>query len=78
MGLKKIHYCSGKLCVALSFTGVDQWSGLPNNHHQDQGKIFDSTPQVQLNSNACKLSRLMVATHKYEGKYDMEANSKEG
>ncbi len=24
------------------------------------------------------LSRLMVATHKYGGKYDMEANSKEG
>jgi hypothetical protein len=37
-----------------------------------------STPRVHLNSNASKLSRLMVATHKYGRKYDMEANSKEG
>jgi hypothetical protein len=39
---------------------------------------MDSRSGVHLNSNADKLSRLMVATHKYGGKYDMEANSKEG
>jgi hypothetical protein len=49
----------------------------PNNHLRDQAENLDSTPRVHLNSNAGKLSRLMVATHKYGGKYDMEANSKE-
>jgi hypothetical protein len=78
MGLKKIHHCSRKLRVALAFTGIDRWRGLPNNHLRDQAKNLDSTPRGHLNSNAGKLSRLMVATRKYEGKYDMEANSKEG
>jgi hypothetical protein len=78
MGLKKIHHYSGKLCVALDFTCVDRWRGLPNNHLQDQAENLGSTPHVHLNSNACKLSRLMVATHKYGRKCDMEANSKEG
>jgi hypothetical protein len=51
---------------------------MPNNHLRDQTENLDSTPQVHLNSNAGKLSRLMVTTRKYGGKYDMEANSKEG
>jgi hypothetical protein len=52
---------------------------LHNNHLRDQTKNLDSTPRVHLNSNAGKLSRLMlVATCKYGGKYDMEANRKEG
>jgi hypothetical protein len=67
-----------KLCVAWAFIGVDRWRGLPNNHLRDQAENLDSTPWVHLNSNAGKLSRLMVATCKYGGKYDMEANSKEG
>jgi hypothetical protein len=50
----------------------------PNNHHRDQAENLDSTPRVHLNSNAGKLSRLMVATRMYRGMYDMEANSKEG
>jgi hypothetical protein len=50
----------------------------PNNHLRDQAKNLDSTPRVHLNNNAGKLSRLIVATHKYGGKYDMKANSKEG
>jgi hypothetical protein len=50
----------------------------PNNHLWDQAKNLDSTPQVHLNNNAGKLSRLMVVTRKYGGMYDMKANSKEG
>jgi hypothetical protein len=67
-----------KLCIAWTFIGVDRWRGLPNNHLQDQAKNLDSTPRVHLNSNAGKLRRLMVATRKYGGMYDMEDNSKEG
>jgi hypothetical protein len=67
-----------KLSVAWAFTGVDQCRGPPNNHLQDQVENLDSTAQVHLNNNAGKLSRLMVATPKYGGKYDMEADSKEG
>jgi hypothetical protein len=66
-----------KLCVAWAFTGVDRWRGLPNNHLRDQAENLDSTPRVHLNSNTGKFSRLMVATHKYGEKYDLEANSKE-
>jgi hypothetical protein len=50
----------------------------PNNHVRDQAKNLDSTPQVHLNNDAGKLSRLMVATHKYGEKYDMKPNSKKG
>jgi hypothetical protein len=75
---EKYIIAAKKLCVAWAFTGVDWWRGLPNNHLRDQAENLDSTPRVYLNSNAGKLSRLMVATHKYEGKYDMEANRKEG
>jgi hypothetical protein len=67
-----------KLQVGWAFTGVDQRRGLPNNPLQDQAKNLDSIPWVHLNSNASKLSRLMVATHKYVGNYDMGANGKEG
>jgi hypothetical protein len=49
-----------------------------NNHPRDQAENLDSTPRVHLNNNADKLSRIMVATRKYEGKYGMNANSKEG
>jgi hypothetical protein len=77
VGLKKIHHYSGKLSVASAFTGIDRWIGPPNNRLWDQAENLDSTHLVHLNSNAGKLSRPMVATHKYGGKYDMEANSKE-
>jgi hypothetical protein len=49
---------------------------MPNNHLRDQAENLGSTPRVHLNSNAGKLSRLMIATHKYGEKYDIEANSK--
>jgi hypothetical protein len=77
VGLKKYITVAEKLCVACAFTCVDQWRGLPNNHLCDQAENLGSTPRVHLNYNAGKLSILMVATHKYGGKYDMEANSKE-
>jgi hypothetical protein len=48
------------------------------NHLWDQVENLGSTPRVHLNNNAGKLSRLMVATRKYGGKYDMKANRKEG
>jgi hypothetical protein len=51
---------------------------MTNNHLRDQAENLDSTLRVHLNSNAGKLSRLMFATRKYGGKYDIEANSKEG
>jgi hypothetical protein len=50
----------------------------PNNHLRYQAENLDSTHRVHLNNNAGKLSRLIVATHKYGGNYDMKANSKEG
>jgi hypothetical protein len=51
---------------------------MTNNHLRDQAENLDSTLRVHLNSNAGKLSRLMFANRKYGGKYDIEANSKEG
>jgi hypothetical protein len=51
---------------------------MPKNPLQDQAENLDSIPRVHLNNNASKLSRIMVATHKYGGDYDMWANGKEG
>jgi hypothetical protein len=67
-----------KLRIRWAFTGVDQWRGLPNNPLRDRAENLDSIPRAHLNSNASKLSRLMVATRKYGGSYDMGANGKEG
>jgi hypothetical protein len=78
MGLKKIHHCSGTTKRSMSLHTHRPMERLPNNHLRDQSENLDSTPRVHLNNNAGKLSRLMVATHKYGGKYDMKANSKEG
>jgi hypothetical protein len=75
---RKYIIAAEKLCVAGAFISVNRWRGLPNNQLRDQAENLDSTPRVHLNSNAGKLSRLMVATRKYGGKYDMEANSMEG
>jgi hypothetical protein len=36
--------------------------------------IPDFHPRFHLNNDACKLSRLMVATHKYKETYDMQAS----
>jgi hypothetical protein len=47
---------------------------MPNNRLQDPAGIPDFYPQIHLNNDASKLSRLMVATHKYKGIYDMQAS----
>jgi hypothetical protein len=57
-----------KLRVGCAFTGVDQQRGLPNNPLRERAENHDSIPRVHLNSNASKLSGLMVATRKYKGK----------
>jgi hypothetical protein len=36
--------------------------------------LVSQTPQFHLNNDAYKLSRLMVATHKYKETYDMQAS----
>jgi hypothetical protein len=48
--------------------------GLPNNPLQDLAGIPDFHPQIPLNNDIGKLSRLMVATRKYEEIYDMQAS----
>jgi hypothetical protein len=50
-----------------SFQRLDCWRGLPNNRLQDPAGILDFHPRIHLNSDAGKLSRLMVATRKYKG-----------
>jgi hypothetical protein len=64
---RKLHQCNGKLSVRRASTGVDQRRGLPNNRLRDPAGIPDSHPQIHLNNDVGKLSRLMVATHKYKG-----------
>jgi hypothetical protein len=53
---------------------LDCWRGLPNNRLWDPAGIPDFHPQIHLNNDAGKLSRLMVATHKYKEIYDMQAS----
>jgi hypothetical protein len=51
----------------MSFHRLDYWGGLPSNHLWDPAGILDFNPRIHLNNDAGKLSRLMVATHKYKG-----------
>jgi hypothetical protein len=57
-----------------SFHRLDYWRGLPNNRLRDPAVIPDFHPRIHLNDNTGKLSRLMLATRKYKGIYDMQAN----
>jgi hypothetical protein len=57
-----------------SFHRLDCWRGLPNNRLRDPAGIPDFHPRIHLNNDAGKLSRLMVATHKYKEIYDMQAS----
>jgi hypothetical protein len=63
-----------QLSVRRASTGVDRGRGLPNNRLRDPAGISDFHPQIHLNNDAGKLSRLMVATHKYKEIYDMQAS----
>jgi hypothetical protein len=58
----------------MSFHRLDCWRGLPNNCLRDPAGIPDFHPRIHLNNDAGKLSRLMVATHKYKEIYDMQAS----
>jgi hypothetical protein len=71
---KKLHQCSGNLCVGRASTGLDRRRGLPNKHLQDPAGIPDFHPQFHLNNDAGKLSRFMVATRKYRETYDIQAS----
>jgi hypothetical protein len=55
-----------KLRVGQASTGVDRRRGLPNNRLRNFADIPDFHPQFHLNNDTGKLSRLMVATHKYK------------
>jgi hypothetical protein len=55
-----------KLRVGRASTGVDWGRGLPNNRLWNFTDIPDFHPRFHLNNDAGKLSRLMVATHKYK------------
>jgi hypothetical protein len=56
-----------QLSVRSASTGIDRRRGLPNNRLQDPAGIPDFRPQIHLNNDAGKLSRLMVATRKNKG-----------
>jgi hypothetical protein len=59
-----------------SFHRLDCWRGLPNNRLQDPAGIPDLHPRIHLNNDAGKLSRLIVATRKYQEIYDMQASKR--
>jgi hypothetical protein len=63
-----------QLGVRWASTGIDQRTGLPNNPLSDLAGIPDFHPQITLNNDVGKLSRLMVATRKYTEIYDMQAS----
>jgi hypothetical protein len=67
LGPKKITSMQQQLSVRRVSTGVDRRRGLPNNRLRDPAGIPDLHPQIHLNNDAGKLSRLMVATRKYKG-----------
>jgi hypothetical protein len=67
MGPKKIFINAVATKREMSFHRLDCWRGMPNNSLQDPAGIPDFHPRIHLNNDAGKLSRLMVATHKYKG-----------
>jgi hypothetical protein len=63
-----------QLSVRRASTGIDRRRGLPNNRLWDPVGILDFHPQIHLNNDVGKLSRLMVATRKYKEIYDKQAS----
>jgi hypothetical protein len=55
-----------KLRMGRASTGVDRRRGLPNSRLRNFADIPDFHPRFHLNNDAGKLSRLIVATHKYK------------
>jgi hypothetical protein len=71
LGSKENYIHAAATKHEASFHGLDCWRGLPNNRPQDPASIPDFHPRIHRNNDAGKLSRLMVATHKYKEIYDM-------
>jgi hypothetical protein len=67
LGSKENYIKAAATKRETSFHRLDYWRGLPNNRLQDTAGIPDFHPRIHLNNDAGKLSRLMVATHKYKG-----------
>jgi hypothetical protein len=74
LGSKENYINAAATKHETSFHGLDHWRGLPNNRLRDPTGIPDFHPQIHLNNDAGKLSRLMVATRKYREIYDMQAS----
>jgi hypothetical protein len=67
LGSKENYINAAATKHEMSFHMLDSWRGLPNNHLRDPAGISDFHPQIHLNNDAGKMSRLMVATRKYKG-----------
>jgi hypothetical protein len=67
LGSKEIYINAAATKRETSFHMLDCWRGLPNNHLRDPAGIPDFHPQITLNNDASKMSRLMAATRKYKG-----------
>jgi hypothetical protein len=71
--LQNNHWVQRKLHKAAatkretSFHRLDYWRDMPNNRPWDPAGISDFHPRIHLNNDTDKLSKLMVATHKYKG-----------
>jgi hypothetical protein len=74
LGSKENYINAAATKREMSFHRLYCWRGLPNNRLWDPASIPDFHPQIHLNNDAGKLSRLMVATRKYKEIYDMQAS----
>jgi hypothetical protein len=66
LGSKENYINAAATKRETSFHRLACWRGLPNNRLRDPAGIPDFHPQIHLNNDAGKLSRLMVATRKYK------------
>jgi hypothetical protein len=67
LGSKENYIHAAATKREMSFHKLDCWRGLLNNRLRDPTGFPDFHPQIHLNNDAAKLSRLMVATRKYKG-----------
>jgi hypothetical protein len=74
LGSKENYINAAATNREASFHRLDCWRGLSNNRPRDPAGILYFHPRIHLNDDAGKLSRLMVATRKYKGISDMQAN----
>jgi hypothetical protein len=74
LGSKENYINAATTKCEASFHRPDCWRGRPNNRPRDPAGISYFHPRIHLNNDAGKLSRLMVATHKYKEIYDMQVS----